>query len=239
MWQASFLCLHPRWAFTLIIISSYTANLAAFLTVQRMEAPIESPDDLADQTNIEYGTIHGGSTMTFFMVLHTVNYRLLVNFVSKVVLFKCFICPLSFFLVSCGRLCYAADRLCLIYENDSGIWVDICVCRSVFLSFCVGVLAYGYVCRWGFKQKLRLPFCVHACEMATSQWAFVFSFSGVCLNSGYTARKEQAVFGYISWFHCHSTLPHSMPNPHKHILLHTDASLFTLFFSSLNFRYNV
>lgn len=66
-------CLFPlstphRWAFTLIIISSYTANLAAFLTVQRMEVPIESPDDLADQTNIEYGTIHGGSTMTFFMV---------------------------------------------------------------------------------------------------------------------------------------------------------------------------
>lgn len=58
----------PRWAFTLIIISSYTANLAAFLTVQRMEVPIESADDLADQTNIQYGTIHGGSTMTFFMV---------------------------------------------------------------------------------------------------------------------------------------------------------------------------
>ena len=57
-----------RWAFTLIIISSYTANLAAFLTVQRMEVPIESPDDLADQTNIQYGTIQGGSTMTFFMV---------------------------------------------------------------------------------------------------------------------------------------------------------------------------
>ncbi|XP_054620043.1 glutamate receptor ionotropic, kainate 5-like isoform X2 [Dunckerocampus dactyliophorus] len=55
------------WAFTLIIISSYTANLAAFLTVQRMEAPIESADDLADQTDIQYGTIHGGSTMTFFM----------------------------------------------------------------------------------------------------------------------------------------------------------------------------
>lgn len=62
-----------RWAFTLIIISSYTANLAAFLTVQRMEVPIESPDDLADQTNIEYGTIHGGSTMTFFMVRPTAD----------------------------------------------------------------------------------------------------------------------------------------------------------------------
>uniref|UniRef100_A0A6Q2WV32 Glutamate receptor n=1 Tax=Esox lucius TaxID=8010 RepID=A0A6Q2WV32_ESOLU len=56
------------WAFTLIIISSYTANLAAFLTVQRMEVPIESVDDLADQTAIEYGTMHGGSTMTFFQV---------------------------------------------------------------------------------------------------------------------------------------------------------------------------
>ncbi|XP_067249492.1 glutamate receptor ionotropic, kainate 5-like [Chanodichthys erythropterus] len=56
------------WAFTLIIISSYTANLAAFLTVQRMEVPIESPDDMADQTNIQYSTIHGGSTMTFFMI---------------------------------------------------------------------------------------------------------------------------------------------------------------------------
>lgn len=58
----------PRWAFTLIIISSYTANLAAFLTVQRMDVPIESVDDLADQTTIEYGTIHGGSSMTFFQV---------------------------------------------------------------------------------------------------------------------------------------------------------------------------
>lgn len=52
----------------MIIISSYTANLAAFLTVQRMEVPVESADDLADQTNIEYGTIHAGSTMTFFQV---------------------------------------------------------------------------------------------------------------------------------------------------------------------------
>lgn len=68
-----------RWAFTLIIISSYTANLAAFLTVQRMEVPIESADDLADQTNIQYGTIHGGSTMTFFMVRLQVHYKTETN----------------------------------------------------------------------------------------------------------------------------------------------------------------
>ena len=57
------------WFFTLIIISSYTANLAAFLTVERMVSPIESAEDLAKQTNIKYGTIAGGSTMTFFRVI--------------------------------------------------------------------------------------------------------------------------------------------------------------------------
>uniref|UniRef100_A0A3B5LUZ2 Glutamate receptor n=1 Tax=Xiphophorus couchianus TaxID=32473 RepID=A0A3B5LUZ2_9TELE len=54
------------WFFTLIIISSYTANLAAFLTVERMDAPIDSADDLAKQTRIEYGAVRDGSTMTFF-----------------------------------------------------------------------------------------------------------------------------------------------------------------------------
>jgi len=56
------------WFFTLIIISSYTANLAAFLTVERMVSPIESAEDLSQQTKILYGTIHGGSTYTFFRV---------------------------------------------------------------------------------------------------------------------------------------------------------------------------
>lgn len=58
------------WFFTLIIISSYTANLAAFLTVERMESPIDSADDLAKQTKIEYGAVRDGSTMTFFKVRH-------------------------------------------------------------------------------------------------------------------------------------------------------------------------
>lgn len=57
------------WFFTLIIISSYTANLAAFLTVERMDSPIDSADDLAKQTKIEYGAVRDGSTMTFFKVI--------------------------------------------------------------------------------------------------------------------------------------------------------------------------
>ena len=56
------------WFFTLIIISSYTANLAAFLTVERMVSPINSADDLSRQTEVEYGTIRQGSTQEFFRV---------------------------------------------------------------------------------------------------------------------------------------------------------------------------
>ncbi|XP_054381242.1 glutamate receptor ionotropic, kainate 4 isoform X2 [Pongo abelii] len=74
------LFLVARWAFTLIIISSYTANLAAFLTVQRMDVPIESVDDLADQTAIEYGTIHGGSSMTFFQNSRYQTYQRMWNY---------------------------------------------------------------------------------------------------------------------------------------------------------------
>lgn len=56
------------WFFTLILISSYTANLAAFLTVERMVTPINSAEDLARQTQVEYGTLNSGTTLDFFKV---------------------------------------------------------------------------------------------------------------------------------------------------------------------------
>lgn len=57
------------WVFTLVIVSAYTANLAAVLTVSRPHISIRSLEDLANQTIISYGTIKGGSTMQFFQVL--------------------------------------------------------------------------------------------------------------------------------------------------------------------------
>ncbi|KAK7863969.1 hypothetical protein R5R35_000081 [Gryllus longicercus] len=54
------------WFFTLIMISSYTANLAAFLTVTRMDDSIKNVEDLAKQTKIKYGTYASGSTAAFF-----------------------------------------------------------------------------------------------------------------------------------------------------------------------------
>ncbi|XP_073985733.1 glutamate receptor ionotropic, kainate 2-like isoform X2 [Rhodnius prolixus] len=71
------------WFFTLIIISSYTANLAAFLTVERMITPIENAEDLAGQTEIAYGTLDSGSTMTFFRDSMIETYKKMWRFMEN------------------------------------------------------------------------------------------------------------------------------------------------------------
>uniref|UniRef100_A0A8C7NHT9 Glutamate receptor n=1 Tax=Oncorhynchus mykiss TaxID=8022 RepID=A0A8C7NHT9_ONCMY len=45
------------WLFALIVLSSYTANLAAFLTISRIENSIQSLQDLSKQTELPYGTV--------------------------------------------------------------------------------------------------------------------------------------------------------------------------------------
>lgn len=71
------------WFFTLIMISSYTANLAAFLTVERMESPIESAEDLAKQTKIKYGSMYGGSTWNFFSSSEVPTYQRMFSFMES------------------------------------------------------------------------------------------------------------------------------------------------------------
>lgn len=50
----------------MIINATYTANLAAYLTVSRMQTPIETISDLARQTRIKYGTLKDSQLQTFF-----------------------------------------------------------------------------------------------------------------------------------------------------------------------------
>ncbi|XP_018331081.1 glutamate receptor ionotropic, kainate 2 isoform X2 [Agrilus planipennis] len=71
------------WFFTLIMISSYTANLAAFLTVERMDSPIESAEDLAKQTKIKYGALRGGSTAAFFRDSNFTTYQRMWSFMES------------------------------------------------------------------------------------------------------------------------------------------------------------
>ena len=71
------------WFFTLIMISSYTANLAAFLTIERMDMPINSVEDLAKQTKIKYGCLQSGSTNTFFKDATDETYQKLYRVMSQ------------------------------------------------------------------------------------------------------------------------------------------------------------
>lgn len=54
------------WLFGFIIIASYTANLAAFLTVSRLDSPVNSLDDLATQYKVQYAPQNGTDVATYF-----------------------------------------------------------------------------------------------------------------------------------------------------------------------------
>ncbi|CAG9857523.1 unnamed protein product [Phyllotreta striolata] len=63
------------WLFGFIIIASYTANLAAFLTVSRLDTPIESLDDLSKQYKIQYAPLNGSSVQTYFERMANIEAR--------------------------------------------------------------------------------------------------------------------------------------------------------------------
>jgi len=67
----------------MIMISSYTANLAAFLTVERTVSPISSVEDLSKQTKIKYGSYASGSTTTFFRSSTIDTYQRMYKFMSS------------------------------------------------------------------------------------------------------------------------------------------------------------
>ncbi|CAL1283905.1 unnamed protein product [Larinioides sclopetarius] len=69
--------------FCLIMISSYTANLAAFLTVEKLVSPIENVEDLAKQEKIKYGCFEGGSTHGFFKKSNLTTYKHIFEFMEK------------------------------------------------------------------------------------------------------------------------------------------------------------
>ncbi|CAG9835987.1 unnamed protein product [Diabrotica balteata] len=63
------------WLFGFIIIASYTANLAAFLTVSRLDTPIESLDDLSKQYKIQYAPLNGSAVQTYFERMANIEAR--------------------------------------------------------------------------------------------------------------------------------------------------------------------
>lgn len=66
----------------MIIVSSYTANLAAFLTIENPYPLIESVDDLIDN-KVDYGAKDSGSTLNFFRDSSNENYRKMYDHMMK------------------------------------------------------------------------------------------------------------------------------------------------------------
>ncbi|XP_041363768.1 ionotropic receptor 25a-like [Gigantopelta aegis] len=54
------------WFFSIVIMSTFTANLAAFLTVSRMGASISSLNELASQSDVRFSVVKETSIMNYF-----------------------------------------------------------------------------------------------------------------------------------------------------------------------------
>lgn len=54
------------WLFVVLMLATFTANLAAFLTVERMQSPVQSLDQLARQSRINYTVVKDSDTHQYF-----------------------------------------------------------------------------------------------------------------------------------------------------------------------------
>lgn len=55
------------WLFVVLMLATFTANLAAFLTVERMQTPVQSLEQLARQSRINYTVVHESDTHHYFI----------------------------------------------------------------------------------------------------------------------------------------------------------------------------
>ncbi|XP_014479810.1 PREDICTED: glutamate receptor ionotropic, kainate 2-like [Dinoponera quadriceps] len=71
------------WFFTLIIGSTYIANLAAALSTKSTVWPFKVAEDLAYQHKIKYGAKKGGSTLAFFKDAPHEPYEIMYNYMMN------------------------------------------------------------------------------------------------------------------------------------------------------------
>ncbi|ETN66475.1 glutamate receptor, ionotropic, invertebrate [Anopheles darlingi] len=54
------------WLFVVLMLATFTANLAAFLTVERMQTPVQSLEQLSRQSRIKYTVVRDSDTHDYF-----------------------------------------------------------------------------------------------------------------------------------------------------------------------------
>ena len=64
------------WLFVLVVVNCYTANLAAYLTINKIDSTIRSAEDLVRQDRLRFGVVKWGSPYHTLKVSNysTVNY---------------------------------------------------------------------------------------------------------------------------------------------------------------------
>ncbi|XP_078611649.1 glutamate receptor ionotropic, kainate 2-like [Branchiostoma floridae x Branchiostoma japonicum] len=68
---------------TMVLLATYTANLAAFLTVSRLMSGINSVEDLAAQSEVLYGARGSGATESFFLESKLEPYKTMARLMTE------------------------------------------------------------------------------------------------------------------------------------------------------------
>ncbi|XP_078050194.1 ionotropic receptor 8a isoform X2 [Augochlora pura] len=64
------------WLFVVLMLATFTANLAAFLTVERMQTPVQSLEQLARQSRINYTVLANSSVHQYFKNMKKAEFKL-------------------------------------------------------------------------------------------------------------------------------------------------------------------
>nr|XP_033332474.1 ionotropic receptor 25a [Megalopta genalis] len=64
------------WLFVVLMLATFTANLAAFLTVERMQTPVQSLEQLARQSRINYTVLANSSVHQYFKNMKRAEFKL-------------------------------------------------------------------------------------------------------------------------------------------------------------------
>jgi hypothetical protein len=73
------LVLASFWLFSAVTVSTYQANLAAFLTSSKLNTKLSSIKSLADQFTIRYSAIGLHDLMQIYQVLCKINTNVILN----------------------------------------------------------------------------------------------------------------------------------------------------------------